>query len=151
MSTVKQIRRARLSDLESLAKLFDTYRIFCGRDSDISLAKKFLTDRFTKQESVIFVAESDDGALIGFNQLYPKFSSVFAKRVWILNDLYVSNDYRKLGIAKNLIQQALEFCRETKSGWVEIQTPKHNQASQALYKRMGFVKENYFDEFVFQL
>jgi hypothetical protein len=40
-----------------------------------------------KNDSTIFLAE-ERGYPLGFTQLYPSFSSVSMKRVWILNDLF---------------------------------------------------------------
>ena len=66
-------RRATLTDLSALASLFDAYRVFYKKASDINGAKSFLTERLTRDESVIFVVV-DDGELLGFVQLYPIFS-----------------------------------------------------------------------------
>ena len=46
---------------------------------------------------------------IGFTQLYPSFSSLSLKSVWILNDLYVYEEYRKQGVGKMLLDAAKEF------------------------------------------
>jgi len=40
--------------------------------------------------------------LMGFAQLYPSFSSVSMKRLWILNDLFVSSEARGKYISYNL-------------------------------------------------
>lgn len=44
--------------------------------------------RLENHESVILIAE-ENGEFIGFTQLYPTFSSVSMKRIYILNDLFV--------------------------------------------------------------
>ena len=38
----------------------------------------------------------------GFVQLYPMFSSVRARRTWVLNDLFVEAQFRRGGIAGSL-------------------------------------------------
>ena len=40
-----RIREAELSDLDQLSKLFDSYRMFYGKESDINISKKFLKNR----------------------------------------------------------------------------------------------------------
>ncbi|MDP7557790.1 MAG: GNAT family N-acetyltransferase, partial [Nitrospinaceae bacterium] len=92
------IRRATTNDIEEIAKLFDAYRVFFEQGSDLSLAQEFLGDRLSNSESVIFCAYASDGRCAGFAQLYPSFSSVSAKRIWILNDLFVSESVRGMGI-----------------------------------------------------
>ena len=59
-------------DLEETAKLLDAYRVFYKQESDYKKALQFLTERFEKQESIVFVAENNH-QLVGFTQLYPLF------------------------------------------------------------------------------
>jgi len=92
-------RKAQLADVQQLAELFDQYRIFYHKDSDIPAAEKFLTERIENNDSEIFVAENE-GKLVGFVQLYPLFSSTRMKRYWLLNDLYVNENYRGKRIFK---------------------------------------------------
>jgi ribosomal protein S18 acetylase RimI-like enzyme len=150
LNNIKCIRFAQKDDLKHLSELFNLYRIFYGCDSDLALATTFLTERLEQKDSVIFVAETEDNLLAGFTQLYPTFSSVAAKRAWILNDLYISNNFRRRGIANQLIQKALEYCRDKGAAWLTLQTGQDNRQAQALYEQMGFTRENYFYGFSYQ-
>ena len=85
------IRRATADDVELLSKLFDAYRVFYGQNSDVPLAQEFLGDRLRNSESVVYCAFTPDERCGGFAQLYPSFSSVSARRIWILNDLFVDS------------------------------------------------------------
>ncbi|WP_449401201.1 N-acetyltransferase family protein [Chryseobacterium wanjuense] len=93
-------RKANIQDLQQLAELFDQYRVFYHKESDIPAAESFLKERIENKDSEIFVAESD-GKLVGFVQLYPLFSSTRMKRYWLLNDLYVNENHRGKVILKN--------------------------------------------------
>lgn len=139
-----EIRRANEGDLEQLSELFDLYRRFYGRPSDLSLARRFLEERMRAGESVIFVAQEENGTLSGFTQLYPTFSSVSASRAWILNDLYVRETHRKQGIASRLLEQVQVFSRNIECAWVSLQTAKDNAQAQALYRKHGFVRDDDF-------
>lgn len=150
MNNIKCVRFAQKNDLKRLSKLFNSYRCFYGSQSDLSLATSFLSERLEQKDSTIFVAETKDDDLAGFAQLYPTFSSVSAKRAWILNDLYISDDYRRCGVASQLMHQAMEFCRESGAVWLSLQTGKDNLEAQALYERLGFLRENYFCGFSYQ-
>lgn len=151
LDKIKGVRSAQKEDLKQLSELFNAYRCFYGRESDLTLASSFLSERLEQKNSTIFIAETEKGFIAGFVQLYPTFSSVSAKRAWILNDLYVSQDYRRCGVAKQLIHQALEFGRETGAAWVSLQTALDNTAAQALYEQIGFTRENYFCEYSYSL
>jgi hypothetical protein len=97
MNTIT-VRQAVLSDLEALAPLFDSYRQFYGRASDLSAATAFLSARFNHNESVLFIAHEGDKT-VGFTQLYPSFSSVSMARILVLNDLFVDEHARRKGVA----------------------------------------------------
>jgi len=137
------IRRAKKKDIEKLSVLFDKYRIFYKQQSDIDNAKSFLKKRMKRSESVIFVAE-ERKELIGFTQLFPIFSSVSMKRTWLLNDLYVNEKARGMGVASKLLEAAKEFGAETNSKWLILQTAADNFTAQKVYEKNGWVKESDF-------
>ena len=137
------IRRAKKKDIEKLSVLFDKYRIFYKQQSDIDNAKSFLKKRMKRSESVIFVAE-ERKELIGFTQLFPIFSSVSMKRTWLLNDLYVNEKARGMGVASKLLEAAKEFGAETNSKWLILQTAADNFTAQKVYEKNGWVKETDF-------
>jgi ribosomal protein S18 acetylase RimI-like enzyme len=131
------IREATLNDLEALAVLFDEYRVFYKKRSDIVAAASFLKDRIANNESKIFII-SDDHALAGFVQLYPIFSSTRMKRLWLLNDLYVNAKYRKSGFGEKLIEKAKQLARSTNSCGLFLETSKSNTAANKLYYKTEF-------------
>ncbi len=88
------VRQAVLSDLEALVPLFDNYRQFYGRTSDVAATREFLSARFNHGESVLSMAHEADSPA-GFVQLYPSFSSVSLARIFILNDIFVPEHCRK--------------------------------------------------------
>ena len=100
-----EVKKATLDDLEELAPLFDGYRIFYEKSSDLEGANAFLKERIEKNESQVFIAYSD-GLACGFVQLYPLFSSTRMQRLWLLNDLYVNPDFRGKGASIALIDRA---------------------------------------------
>ena len=137
------VRLAGLEDLESVVPLFDGYRQFYGRTSDLALARSFLRERIANKESVIFLAQID-GAPAGFIQLYPSFTSTGAARIWILNDLFVAPASRGQGIAGLLLERAAGFARETGAVRLGLSTAVTNHAAQALYERHGWKRDTQF-------
>ena len=78
------IREAETPDLDQLSKLFDSYRMFYGKESNIDISKKFLESRLSNKDSKVFVCEVNN-ILTGFVQLYPLFSSTRVSKYWLLN------------------------------------------------------------------
>ncbi|MFT5846382.1 MAG: GNAT superfamily N-acetyltransferase [Psychroserpens sp.] len=133
------ITHAKLQDLNYLAVLFDDYRTFYKQDSNIEAAKRFLKQRMVKDDSIIYIAYDNDEA-IGFTQLYPLFSSVSMKPMYILNDLFVSSTYRGQGVGEALINRAKQLCKSENNKGLAIQTAFDNPA-QHLYERLGFIED----------
>jgi GNAT superfamily N-acetyltransferase len=133
-----QTRKAELADLQALADLFDAYRVFYQKPTDVMGAIQFLRERMERAESVIFVSVSKDGTLTGFVQLYPIFSSTRMKRMWLLNDLYVQPAHRGQGQSVALIEAAKELCRQTDACGLLLETAKDNVIGNLLYPRTGF-------------
>ena len=141
-------RKATIEDLISLSLLFDSYRVFYKKPSDLEGAKFFLSERIKNAESVILVAENEQQTMIGFVQLYPLFSSTRMKRLWLLNDLFVQPESRGLGAAVVLIEAAKNLCRSTRSCGMILETAKDNTIGNKLYPRTGFALDedhNYFE------
>ena len=136
--------RAELDDLDALVPLFDAYRRFYGQTGDLAGARAFLADRFKRGESVIFLAVVD-GAIVGFTQLYPTFSSVSMKRLWVLNDLFVAPDARKSGAGRALLERAERWAAETGAKGLTLSTEITNLPAQRLYEACGWTKD---DEFI---
>lgn len=132
------IRKATLEDVHALAPLFDAYRVFYEKASDVNAAATFLKDRLALNEANIFVAEVD-GALVGFTLLYPLFSSTRMKRLWLLNDLYVKPEFRGQGHSIALIDAAKSLAKTTGAAGLMLETAKSNIIGNQLYPKTGFV------------
>lgn len=133
------IVKADQQHVESLAQLFDAYRVFYEQESNLKAAAAFLSQRLSKNESTVFMAFSDDQA-IGFTQLYPLFSSVSLQSMHLLNDLYVDSAFRGKGVASLLLNEAKRFALENGSKGLSLETHNTNPA-QALYERLDWVKD----------
>ncbi len=149
MSTIT-VRQAALSDLEALVPLFDGYRQFYGRTSNVQAAREFLKARFNHGESVLFIAfESSDP--VGFTQLYPSFSSVSLARTFVLNDLFVVEFVRRKGVASKLMAAAVEFAGAMSAVRISLSTATTNETAQALYQSAGWKRDEQFFAYHFAI
>ena len=51
-------RKAEVRDLDKVSKLFDQYRLFYGKKTDLKSAKKFLVERISKNDSSLITPMS---------------------------------------------------------------------------------------------
>ena len=143
MTTV-QVRQATTDDVDVIAPLFDAYRQFYRKDSDLDGARAYLTERLERGESVIFLALLDEGTPAGFTQLYPIFSSTAMRRSWLLNDLFVAPVARRAGVGRALLERARVFAEETRAKGLLLQTAVDNFPAQRLYESLGWQRDNDF-------
>ena len=137
------VRMATPSDITKLSVLFDGYRQFYKQAPNIERARDFITERLTRNDSWLLVAQQQDD-LLGFCQLYPSFSSTQAKRIAILNDLYVSPQARVKGVGRALMLAAEELGRNHGLNSLELATAISNSNAQALYESLGWQRDTEF-------
>jgi GNAT superfamily N-acetyltransferase len=141
-----RIRRATVDDIDGVAALFDGYRHFYQQPRDLDGARQFLKARIDAGDSVILVAEREQ-QLAGFTQLYPSFSSVSMRRVWILNDLFVDPQHRRYGLGQALLNAAETFARESNSKGLVLATQKENAPAKTLYETREWKLDVTFDHY----
>ncbi|MCL6572651.1 MAG: GNAT family N-acetyltransferase [Bacillus sp. (in: Bacteria)] len=137
------IQKATINDLDSLTELFNLYRVFYDQKSDLIGARAFLKERLRYDDSVVFIAH-DRNKLLGFVQLYPSFSSVNMRKIWVLNDLFVKEQTRGKGVGEKLLKQGIEFAKKTGAKGIFLETGQENVIAQRLYEKIGFEREEHY-------
>ncbi|MEK6774883.1 MAG: GNAT family N-acetyltransferase [Bdellovibrionota bacterium] len=139
-----KIQKATSEDFEKIVPLFDLYRQFYKHPPDQEAARCFLQERLVKNESVIFYAQDPSQATVGFIQLYPSFSSMAMKRLWILNDLFVAPSARRMNIGRSLLLKAIDYAKETNARGLTLKTAKDNLPAQRLYESLDWKQDQRF-------
>jgi GNAT superfamily N-acetyltransferase len=142
--------RVTAEQVELIIPLFDAYRQFYGQPSDLDGARRFLAERLARGESVIF-ALIESGRALGFTQLFPSFSSVAMRPIWILNDLFVAEEARRRGVGARLLGAARDHARRTGAARLELSTAVSNTEAQALYERDGWRRDTAFLHYEYEV
>jgi ribosomal protein S18 acetylase RimI-like enzyme len=142
------VRRAWPADVDSVAELFALYRVFYGQVHDVAAAASFLRARLERGESIIYIAQAEDGAVVGFVQVYPTFASVELGAPWRLNDLYVAESARGHGVASLLMRAVRDGASEAGAVWIDLETARNNVNAQRLYEREGYARDDEFLHYV---
>lgn len=141
-----KIIQADHKNLQQVAFLFDQYRIFYNMPSDIAAAESFVNSRFIQQDSFIFLALRR-GSAIGFMQVYPSFSSVAMKPIWILNDLFVDSSARRTGCAKKMMEYLQKRANQEAIFSIKLATAVNNNKAKSLYRSLGYQLNQDFDHY----
>lgn len=147
-----RIIQATLEHLDLLTPMFIKYREFYGELPFPDSSRKFLETRLKRQESVIYLALADDeDKALGYCQLYPSYSSLSLKRVWILNDIYVEEDARRMLVADRLLQTAKQMAKDTQAVRMRVATSVSNEVAQKTYESIGFRADEKFKNYILEL
>jgi ribosomal protein S18 acetylase RimI-like enzyme len=108
----------------------------------------FLEKRL-RGRSVIYLAlpDDDDSKLLGFCQLYPSFSSLSLKRVWILNDIYVAEDSRRMLVADHLMRGEEDGQGTQRRAHARVHQ-QNNEVAQKTYESIGFREDTEFKNYI---
>lgn len=125
--------------------LFDAYRQFYGQAPDRDGARRFLTERLANGDSLLLLAvEGQPATGLGLAQVYPSFSSVRMKPIWILNDLFVAPEARRRGVGRLLLETVAQKAQGAGACRVILSTAKDNAHAKALYEKFGYHLDEQF-------
>ncbi|WP_307843864.1 GNAT family N-acetyltransferase [Priestia endophytica] len=88
-----------------------------------------------------FVIEKEN-EFVGFATLYFTFSTTKVKKVSILNDLFIREDYRGKGLGEKLFEFALAYSQNNDYAVMNWKTASDNKTAQSLYNKKGGVNTN---------
>lgn len=147
-----RILQARPEHLDLLTPLFIRFRESKGEDTLPDSSRKFLETRLKRNESIIYLAlAAEEDQLLGFCQLYPSYSSLSLKRVWLINDLYVAEQARRQLVADHLLQTVKQMAIDSHSVRLRAMCPQGNNSARALYESVGFKDDLRFTTLTLEL
>jgi GNAT superfamily N-acetyltransferase len=138
--SIRTVTEADLGDLLALMRAYcDFYRVAPSDDDLLRLSRALIDD--PQREGVQLVAREAEGRAVGFATTFWSWSTTAAGRIGIMHDLYVSPDARGLGLADRLIRACVRRCAEQGALSLQWQTAPDNLRAQAVYDRVGGVRE----------
>jgi GNAT superfamily N-acetyltransferase len=144
VTAVSTVGEADLGELLPLMRAYaDFYAVSPADDALLALSRALIADPVN--EGMQFVARDDAGRAIGFATVYWLWSTTSATRIGLMNDLFVAPEGRGSGAAEALIERCRAACRERGASKLTWQTAKDNARAQAVYDRIGGVRQEWLD------
>jgi len=143
------IRVATKSDIPALGRLgalllethyrFDEKRFMAPRADSAEGYAWFLRTQLKEKTVVVFVAERA-AAVVGYVYagLEPASWKELREPAGFIHDVVVEDSSRRTGIARSLVEAAIEWLRNQGAPRVVLWTAENNPAAQALFNRLGF-------------
>jgi GNAT superfamily N-acetyltransferase len=145
--TTHSVERVRAADLDELLALMRAYCDFyevSPADMDLlALARALIDD--PEHEGVQFLARDAAGHAAGFATLFWSWSTTNACRIGVMNDLFLAENARGLGVAEQLIEACRAECARRGARRLTWQTAPDNLRAQAVYDRVGAARECWVD------
>ncbi len=145
-----RIITANLEHLDQLTPMFIRYRELYGAMPQADASKEYLAERINKQEAVILLAFAEE-TLLGFCLVYPSFSSVSLRPIWIINDLYVTEEARGQHIAQQLLSEITQQARDNGAVRLRVSINANNEIAQRLYESADFLEDKHFRNYILPL
>jgi diamine N-acetyltransferase len=127
-------RKAAEPDFEAILSLIKEFAIFQKTPEKVSIT----LDEMIANGNLFqcFVAETADKKIVGFASFFWAYYSWSGKAIY-LDDLYVTNAFRKHGIGKMLLQQIIELAKNSACKKVRWQVSKWNSNAIEFYQKMS--------------
>ena len=145
-TTDLRIAAATEAELDELLPLIAAYQTFYGaKQPDDAHNREFFRQFLDPSELGSVLGAWSDGRAVGYAGLYWTFSSVSASPVVLLNDLFVTEQARGLGVGLALIDATAAIARERGASKVRWWTELGNRRAQGLYERTGAERSAWFE------
>ena len=146
MSDELQIKIAQPDDFKKIGEVFNLYRQFYEKESNIEACKNYIHERLINNEAQIFYIENEKECM-GITQLYTTFDSLELSKKIILYDLYVRSEYRNKGIGRMLMNAAKSFAERKGVTSIELSTSINNKNAQSLYESLDYQRDTEFYDY----
>jgi len=122
-----------------LTELIMSERKYDSNIKETFVVNNYYTEIYNKENNVLICSLSGDeivGFIYGF--LKEQAGELLYENVGLIDALYVKDNYRRHGIATNLINEFYKWCDLKNIKYVEIGSFVDNKDAYNLYKKLGF-------------
>lgn len=130
------VRIATVSDAKQLDILNDEFN---GR-GETTIEK--IRDSLAHNQQEVVVVDEEEGKLVGFVCVQLKKSFCYVEYMPEITEVYVKSEYRKKGIAREMIIYAENYCKKKYSlHKYELLTGRKNTIAQSVYGKLGYIDD----------
>jgi ribosomal protein S18 acetylase RimI-like enzyme len=128
-----EVRPFQPDELEAALPLIAGYQRFYRAEQDDERNRRFFARFVEPSDLGLLLGAWAEGRLVGFATLYWTHSSTRASDIALMNDLYVDETARGLGVGRALIEACGDAAQQRGSAVLEWYTATDNRTAQRLY------------------
>lgn len=131
------IRKGNKSDLAQVLKLIKELATYEKAPNEVTVSVSDMErDGFGENPIFNFFVAESDGIIIGISLYYIKYSTWKGKCVF-LEDIIVTEEYRKYGIGKKLFNEVVKIAKQMQVKRMEWQVLEWNEPAINFYKKLN--------------
>ena len=131
-----RIRKAVKKDSKEILRLIKELADFEKLSPpDKSAQRRLLSAAFSDNPKINILVAEEKGKLIAYAIYMFLFSSFLAKPTLYLEDIYISNDYRRSGIGRKIFDKLIAIAKNKKCGRLELMVLGWNKNAIAFYEK----------------
>ncbi len=120
---------------ELLTKLIQDERQYDSYINENFIVKDYFKNIIKDKNNILLCYEENEN-IVGYT--YFKYQNNEDSIGYLIDGLYVEEEYRKRGIAKTLIKEGLKIISDYKIDFVDINVMYNNKIAIKLYESLGF-------------
>ncbi|HVF85538.1 MAG TPA: GNAT family N-acetyltransferase [Abditibacteriaceae bacterium] len=130
---------------ERVLPLIAGYQRFYGAEPDENRNRAHFSQFLDDHSRGVLFAALDSDTVLGFATLYFPFSSVRARSVCLMNDLFTTEGARGKGVGRALVRHCHSYARSHDFPTLMWNTEQNNHAAQRLYDRLGATRSAWLE------
>lgn len=144
MLTISVVGESDLPELAPMVRGYcDFYEVDPTDDKLAALSRSLIANPDEGLQLIVRTSEGTAEPAVGFATIYWTWQTLYAARVGVLNDLYVTPQARGTGAARALIAHCLQLCHERGAEKLVWETSPDNVTAQRLYDGIGAEKSTW--------
>jgi GNAT superfamily N-acetyltransferase len=132
------IRNAQPQDSSEILRLIRELAEFEKLDPpDSDAEKRLISDAFKEHPPFKVLLAEVSGKAVGYAFYLYSYSSFLAKKTLYLEDIFISNEFRRLGIGKKFMAHLKKIAEENNCGRMEWVVLDWNKRAIDFYEKLG--------------
>ena len=123
---------------ELLTKLIEDEKKYNDNIGGFVAILDYYPNIYNKEDNKLFIAKDND-KVVGY--IYIKKEStdgLDTNKEYLIDALYVEEEYRNKGIATSLINKVKDYCKDNNIKYLNISVIDSNEKAKSLYSKLGF-------------